>query len=255
MKTLIQTEDKGYGSFIVIKEDLIGDYISNAGFWEIPQYDIYTLILNDTDIVLDAGANIGFHTVNMAKSAKKVYAFEPQPFIYNILCSNILFNDITHKVEQFKLGLGNFEGVVKMRPLEDYKESNGMQNYGGRGIATGDEEGDEEIKIVTFDSLDLYIDVVKMDIQNYELEALMGMKNTIKKCKPWIMIENYENVEKDKKVLQFLKDLNYQIYRPMEDNILPKEDCICFNKDNPKHKNKINLFDTNHQLKIFYKKV
>jgi FkbM family methyltransferase len=254
MKTLIQTEDKGFGSFIVLKEDLIGRYIQNMGFWEIPQHNIYSVILQKTDVVLDAGANIGFHTVGMAKIAKKVYSFEPQPIMYNILTANILFNDLTTKVEQFRLGLGESEATVKLCPLNDYKESDGVDNYGARGIATEEEYGDEEIKIIAFDSLEVDVDAVKMDIQNYELEALKGMVNTLKKCKPWIMIENYIDVEKDKKVLEFLKDLNYEIYRPFKDP-LPTEDCICFSTENPKHVNKIDLFNSNHQLKSFYKKL
>jgi len=255
MITLAQTPDKGYGSFVVILEDLIGRYINTLGFWEIHMYQLYSKLLKETDVVLDAGANIGFHTIGLAKFSKKVYAFEPQALIYNILTTNILYNDSTRKVEQFRLGLGNSNSTVKMCSLDKYREKDGTDNYGGRGIAVEGEEGNEEIKVVPFDSLGLDIDVIKMDVQNYELEALTGMLDTLNRCKPWMMLENYREIEKDQKVIELLKSLNYIVYRPSDDNPLPKEDCICFNKDNEKHVSLINTFDTNEQLKQFYKLV
>lgn len=252
MITLTQTSDKGYGSFVVIAEDLIGRYIDHYGFWELHLHQLYSKMLKETDVVLDAGANIGFHAINMSKLCKKVYAFEPQPLIYNILTTNILYTDSTRKIEQFRLGLGDKEATVKMCPLTKYKEKDGAENYGAREIATK-EEGNEEVSIISFDSLGIDIDVIKMDIQNYELEALTGMLLTLNKCKPWMMLENYRELEKDQKVVDLLKSIDYLVYRPTDLNPFPKEDCLCFNTNNEKHKEFINIFDTNEQLKSFYK--
>ena len=95
MYNLIQTQDKGFGSFIVIKNDLIGNFINHHGFWENHLCHIYKTLIKETDIVVDAGANIGFHTIQFAKKAKKVYSFEPQKLVFNILSTNILFNDVS----------------------------------------------------------------------------------------------------------------------------------------------------------------
>lgn len=250
MVNIGQTENKGFGSFIVIKNDLIGRYINNYGFWEIHLYDLYKTFLKDTDVVLDAGANIGFHTVHMAKSCKKVYAFEPQPIIYNILCTNILFNDISEKVEQYKFGLGDKEITLKMSPISKFDEKDGTRNYGGRSI-TEDSDGEEEVKLITFDSLNIDIDVIKIDIQGFELQAFRGMIGTLKRCKPWIMLENYLDNEKDNEVLILLKELGYDIYRPL-DNGLPKEDCVCIIKEDDKHINIKKVME--EQLSTHYKK-
>src|SRR5688500_12606743 len=42
--------------------------------------------------VLDIGANIGYFTLLMAKQAKQVYAFEPEPRNFHILQKNIKLN-------------------------------------------------------------------------------------------------------------------------------------------------------------------
>jgi FkbM family methyltransferase len=251
MINIIQTEDKGYGSFIVILNDLIGRFINKYGFWEIHLYTLYKLFLKDTDVVLDAGANIGFHTVHMAKSCKKVYAFEPQPLIYNILSTNILFNDLSNKVEHYRLGLGDKEETLKMAPIDNFDEKDGTKNYGGRNI-TKDSDGEEEVKVVVFDSLNIDIDAIKIDVQGFETEAFNGMVNTLKRCKPWIMLENYMDSEKDQAVLIFLKELGYEIYRPVENN-LPMEDCLCIVKDEDKHNNIKNIIE--EQLSTVYRKL
>lgn len=231
--SLIQTPNKGFGSFIVIGNDLIGRFINHHGFWEVHLLHIYTNFLKETDVVLDAGANLGFHTVNMAKKCKHVYAFEPQPLMYNLLSTNILFGNCTHKVTQFKLGLGDKEELVKMQALKDFDEKDGTHNFGGRGISKND-EGEELINVVAFDSLGLDVTVIKMDIQGYELHALRGMLETVKRSLPWIMLENYmgEGHEDDEEVLKILFDLGYEIYRF---KAISEEDCICVNKNNPNH--------------------
>ena len=61
----------------------------------------------------------------------------------------------------------------------------------------------EEIKLTTIDSLELErLDFIKLDIEGYELFALKGAEETIKRCKPLIAFEilshasNYGYTEK-----------------------------------------------------------
>ena len=55
---LAQTQDIGLGSFLVIENDLIGNFMLRHGFWEKHIYDIYSKFLTPESIVIDAGANI-----------------------------------------------------------------------------------------------------------------------------------------------------------------------------------------------------
>lgn len=248
---LIQTQDRGFGSFIVIGNDLIGRYINTHGFWEVHLMNMYANFMKETDVVLDAGANIGFHTVHMSKRCKHVHAFEPQPLMFNLLSTNILFSNSTHNVTQYRLGLGDREEIVKMQPLKNFDEADGTHNFGGRGISKED-DGDEAVYIVPFDSLNLDVDVVKIDVQGYELFAFNGMLETLKRCQPWIMLENYmgEGHEDDEKVLDLLFDLGYEIYRFKGTS---EEDCLCINKNNPDHDRIRETVEGS--LKEFYRKV
>jgi FkbM family methyltransferase len=226
---LIQTKDIGAGSFVIIENDLIGQFILRHGVWEGHLANIYSQLINETDVILDAGANIGFHTVQFARFGKKVYAYDPQPTIFNLLSANILFNGATDKVEQFMLGLSDKPGSIRMEPVNKFDQPNGMHNFGGRGL-TNDETGEESVELVTFDK---DVDVIKIDIQGSEIYAFKGMEQMIDRCQPWIMFENYEDGENDKKVLDFLLNKGYVIYRLMN-NL--NEDCFAFKPELDNHK-------------------
>jgi FkbM family methyltransferase len=223
---LAQTQDIGLGSFLVIENDLIGNFMLRHGFWEKHIYDIYSKFLTPESIVIDAGANIGFHTVHLAKLSKLVYAFEPQSIIFNILSTNILLNNVSDKIKQYCLGLGDKKTKLYMESEEKYMETDTIYNFGGRGL-TNEPSDSEEINLIKWDEEFNYvdkIDFIKMDIQGSEIYALKGMENILIKNKPWMLLENYLN-ENDKLVLDYILSLGYTVYRPM--NYLPNEDCIC----------------------------
>jgi hypothetical protein len=64
--------------------------------------------------VVEAGANMGAHSVNMARACAPgaFYAFEPQPRIFQILCANLALNDIGNAIA-YPEGCGEAKG----RPL------------------------------------------------------------------------------------------------------------------------------------------
>ena len=234
---LIQTKDVGLGSFLVIQNDLIGNYIATHGFWEPWLVMIYEKLIQPADVILDAGANIGFHTIQFARLGKKVYAYEPQPIIFNVLTANILLNGVTDIVEQYRLGLSDKQGNIKIQP--QVNDQNGIVNFGGRGL-TNNDNGEGYVELIKFDK---DVDVVKMDIQGAELYALKGMESIIDRCEPWFLIENYQN-ENDKKVLEFLNSKGYVVYRyEMKD-----EDCIAFKPE--KHKRIKDILDSITELKF-----
>ena len=99
MDVSIYFKESTSGNFCLIENDLISNYINNNGYWEPHLYSLYSKIIKPDSVVLDGGANIGFHTIQFAKLANKgkVYAFEPQPLIFNVLSiskfvSSISFN-------------------------------------------------------------------------------------------------------------------------------------------------------------------
>lgn len=233
-----------WGHFCLIEKDLISNTINKHNYWEPHLIYFYEKMIKPGDLVVDAGANIGFHTVQFAKLTTdkgKVISFEPQPLIYNVLTTNILLNNLTSIVEQHKLGLCDKATLRRMTPLSDQIFSEGCINYGGRGISN---EGEEEVNTVLIDDFNFKrLDFLKMDIQGSELEALNGGLNTINKFKPIIFLENYKDNTKDQQAMNFLLELGYTCRRLIGNH---NEDCILL--DDKKHKEEKEIIINNQHF-------
>ena len=231
-------KESKYGQFCLIENDLISNCINSYGFWEEHLYYLYSQIIKEDFIVLDGGANLGFHTIQFAKLANKgkVHAFEPQNLIYNVLSSNILFNGLSDTVSQYKLGLSDIESVETFTSMKNPGVTMGEYciNWGGRGFT--EKDGGEEAITTTIDSFNLpKLDFIKLDIQGFEYKALIGGINTIKNNMPTIFIENYDGrceekiKEQERAPIDLLLELGYEGYRLLIGN---GDDCIfTTNKD------------------------
>lgn len=235
--------ETSFGNFVIDEYDLIGNAIKSHKVWEYHLYEIYSKIITKEYYCVDAGANLGFHSIQFGKLCKKVYSFEPQPYIYNQLCANILFNGLDNVIETYKLGLGDKEETQQLWNIEHENwVGNGIHNWGGRGIiqegyggierSTKNEIREEDtIKIATLDSFSIpKCDLIKIDIQGYEYNMFVGAQNTISKFKPIIFLENnLADGETSLNSKNYLLELGYELYRM---NVNNNEDCILIHPSN-----------------------
>lgn len=122
---------------------------------------------------MDAGAFIWDTAWLFAKNTDcNIIVLEPDNENYNLCKKNIKLNNLKKRVELIKVGLG----------ITDSKAD--LNLAGGLGAYLNYSD-DGEIKITTIDSLvkskpidDL--ELIKMDIEGFELDAIKGGKNTIK---------------------------------------------------------------------------
>jgi len=72
-----------------------------GGVYERYETELFKKMVQDGMVVVDIGANIGYYTLIAAKSVGNkgiVYAFEPEPSHYKLLCDNIAVNGYTNVV-------------------------------------------------------------------------------------------------------------------------------------------------------------
>lgn len=208
--------------------------------------------------IIDGGANIGFHSVQFAKLATKgkVYCYEVQNYIFNILSTNILINGLSSRVEQYRLGLGNDkkQNSLKIDSLDKQITSGDFINYGGPGLVKA-KEGEDNISIIGIDSLNLsQLDFIKLDIQGMEYDSLIASENTIKKYNPILFLEigicsasKWNRTHGDnslppthKKVFDLLYKWGYKDYQIKIKNKYPG-DTIFLNPN--KHIEEIKIFE------------
>ena len=180
------------------------------------QYQIKKLVRKD-DIVIDAGANMGAFTILASNyTGNKIVSFEPTKSTFNALKKNIKNFGLKNVILVNK-GLGD---KIKSSKLLVNKFS-----YGGNTIIDSEkkftiENPEEDIKIITLDSFVnesgiKKIDVIKVDVEGYELKLLKGARETIKRFKPRIVISAY-HCPSDKKVipqyiLNIRKDYKFEL--------------------------------------------
>jgi FkbM family methyltransferase len=242
-----------FGNFLINEFDLIGNFIKNQKHWEYHLYEFYSQFLTPESYCIDAGANLGFHTIQFGRLSKKVYAFEPQSLIFNQLCANILFNGLDEVINPYKLALGDKVDKQQLWNIEHEDwVGNGSHNWGGRGIIQKDLEPKraneneyreyDVVEIVPLDSINIpKCDLFKIDIQGYEYFAFLGAQKLITNNKPIILLENHLNdLENEKKSKQFLLDLGYDLYRYHVGN---KEDCILIHPENQNYSKSLSVIE------------
>ena len=166
------------------------------GLFEWSTVSAYRRLIRPDDVVLDIGANIGAHTLHLARCVGprgKVVAFEPTAFAFNKLVTNVGLNPTLSPrilTEQVMLAdkhaAGLVPGIYSSWPLANQRDIH--PKHGGRLMGT---DG------ASVASLDEYLDrtgidrvhLVKMDIDGYECLVLRGGVTTLKRDRPLIIME------------------------------------------------------------------
>ena len=86
-----------HGRFFVNSNDTyVGNSMQHYGEWSEPEIALFEQVVRPGDTVLEAGANMGSHTVWLSKHVGQegaVYAFEPARHTFQLLCANLVAND------------------------------------------------------------------------------------------------------------------------------------------------------------------
>src|SRR5262245_16203407 len=146
--------------------------------------------------IVDAGANIGSHTIYFAKktgATGRVFAIEPQRILYHLLCGNIALN-LHHNVTAIHFGLGSTATRLPV-PQIDYARGG---NFGG--LPLGKWNG-EEVPVVPLDSYRLgSCHLIKIDVEGMEREVLEGARATLAQHRPFLYVEN-DRAEKSRELI------------------------------------------------------
>ena len=130
-------------------------------------------------VVLEVGANIGSHTVGLAKHigpAGRVLAFEPVPINAEIARLNVDMNGFGN-IEVLEAGIGARTETIKA----SMQAHSTADNTGGMADAT-------EMRIVTLDQFaHVSPNLIKLDIEGAEVDALIGAQALLKQ-RPRLLI-------------------------------------------------------------------
>lgn len=205
-------------NFYLDISDLV-DWYLYFGFSESSRNNLYQNI-SPGNTIIDVGANVGDTTLHIAKligCEGSVHSFEPDPINFKRLSNNVESNDFSNIVINNK-GLGNVPGKFTIHQVAE-------GNKGMNRILTKTEStfSSSEIHVTTIDSYlnrkgITEIDLIKIDVEGYELNVLQGAREILYKSHPLLFIELDDNNLKEhnqssKDLVEFLEELDYEFLR------------------------------------------
>ena len=182
------------------------------------------MMKDDGSTVLDIGANIGIMTVHLAQKLPtcNIQAIEPMPD--NIVVFKRIINKYSiSNVGFHELALGENSGTVKMiLPTKSGAKMQGLSHVKHESITEWNEGLEIETPMDTLDNLfkNKKVQGIKMDVENFEYFVLKGGEELIKKNRPIIYTELWDN-ENRQKCFSFLQDLGYATYVVIDDKHVP----------------------------------
>lgn len=150
-------------------------------------------ILKKGHTIIDVGANQGEYSlwaIKHASNTGKVIAFEPMDGLYDQLKHNFSLNPTYQKaLIPVKSGLSETPGKLNLYGKEGDNEGvNTMFPTQTHTVLIQEiilDTLDNQLSLLDCDQVDL----IKIDVEGAELQVLKGAVNTIKKHKPYLMIE------------------------------------------------------------------
>ena len=133
--------------------------------------------LKPADVVVDIGANIGFHSLVSSVTVGpkgKVYSVEAHPKTYKALCGNVKFNGFNN-IKTYNLAAGEKQGHITFSDKKQDDRNSVASN--SKGI---------KVEMKPLDSMDINdspIGLLKVDVEGYEKFVFEGaeklMENTL----------------------------------------------------------------------------
>ena len=206
------------GVWVIEGDTHISKWIEQEGRLDHDQNSLPDILplVKEGDAVVDAGAFVGDHTLAYSKAVGPngtVYAFEPSPIAFQCLKHNV---KALGNVAISNTGLGDKNEVV---PLSG---NNG--NHGGAYV--GDHMKLADVRLEPLDDCKLpRVDFIKIDVEGCEVKALIGMQETIRRCRPRMVIEVNEEALRRQgntvgQLLAQLESHGYQ-WKVMQENCVP----------------------------------
>jgi FkbM family methyltransferase len=139
--------------------------------------------------IIDAGASTGLFTVAAAVRYPdaRIHAFEPSPRQRMLLARNVRLNGLVPRVTAWPLGLWNAEDTLAFRT------HGSMSSFASASMLPAGLPFAERVPVTTMDRWAgaMTIDLIKMDIEGAELEALEGARGVLVRDHPDVLVQAY----------------------------------------------------------------
>jgi FkbM family methyltransferase len=174
----------GDNFYTIVSDD---DYLKHVGSeFEPYMCSLFQSLVEKNFKVLDVGANIGCTTLLFGDLATRVDSFEPSPSTFEILKKNVTTSSHSNiHIHNFGLGEKNENLTLTFSPsnrsggfVSDKTQASKGHSIENITIKKGDDSFYSEV-----------VDFIKIDVEGYEKSVIEGLRQTIIKNHPIVVLE------------------------------------------------------------------
>jgi FkbM family methyltransferase len=175
-------------------------------------------------VVLDVGAHVGLFTVLLARwvgPSGRIFAFEPAEGTCEALKGHLALNHVANRVCVCPLAVSDREGTALLYTIANCPENTLSATH---GRLPEEHTRENLVTVTTIDafcaSQSLVPNIIKIDIEGFELHALRGTRQTLARRRPIVVTEmhpmNWPEIGVTAaQIEQLLNEINYRP-RPLE---------------------------------------
>ncbi len=178
-KMVLETSDQGFARHLMLD-----------GYWESWATRFLASRLRPGMTVVDVGANYGYYTLLFGGSVVpggQVIAVEPNPAIARVLRQNVELNGFAGYTAIHEVALGDRQEAAMRFFVPQGEPKNGLLAQ-----HVVDRPGETiEVPMTTLDEIlgERRVDLIKIDAEGGEPGIIMGMKGTMARCRPAVLVE------------------------------------------------------------------
>lgn len=179
--------------------------VQDEGAWLGPSQEFMAIYqamrpkIRNHGTIVQAGGCCGMYPKLFSRYFERVITFEPAPLNWFCLTQNCTEPNII----AYNAAIGEFDQNILLS-IASYS------NVGTNTVSQVEHAGTIEVQQMRIDSLNLdACDAIQLDIEGYEISALMGAVETISKFRPVISLETRNQNDPSH---QFLYSLGYQVH-------------------------------------------
>jgi len=210
----------GHRIFLDMHDFHMTCHVLESGIWEEHVRYVFRKFLKPGARVIDVGANVGLHSLYLGSLVGpngKVYCFEPAPRTASILKTNIDLNGYNGWVHISE------KAVCATNETREFVYLPGQAGMSSFKATYG--EVREKITVETTTLNDFFkdnmkIDLLKIDVESFEYEVLLGAKNLFDYNENLVVLMEYHPAfirktsgeNKVNELLAFFKERGYKLY-------------------------------------------
>lgn len=193
-------------------QDTIGNILHWCGYrnFETETLPEFVKFARKASGVLDIGANTGLYSMLAcaANPAARVIAWEPVPYLHTKCRRNLQLNGFEERCEVRKTAVSSHPGQATLYIPEETTTAslNSSHKKDGKAFDVTTETIDESVS-ATFP-----LDLIKLDVETHEYEALLGMRDTLRRAKPAVFFECLYTMD-PVPIQQLFEDVGYRLHQ------------------------------------------